>query len=126
MPLDEMLHQARERLAGAFPGRFRGLVLYGSEARQEAAVDSDVDLMVLLEGPVVLGEDLERIIRALYPLQLQTDRLIDAWPADVKPTRPRSSPSSAAHIARGCSYEPRGGGTLGPGPEGPGSGEGPG
>ncbi|HUU09677.1 MAG TPA: nucleotidyltransferase domain-containing protein [Phycisphaerae bacterium] len=84
MPLDEMLRRTRERLAEAFPGRFRGLILYGSEAREEAAADSDVDLIVLLEGPVAFGKDLETVIRALYPLQLETDRLIDAWPADVK------------------------------------------
>jgi predicted nucleotidyltransferase len=44
-------------------------VLYGSEARGTAHPDSDVDLLVLLRGPVSLGKDLKTIIDALYPLQ---------------------------------------------------------
>lgn len=84
MPPDEILDQIRERLADAFGPRLKGIVLYGSEARDDAAPDSDIDLMVLLEGPVAFGKDLDTIIHALYPLQLEMDRLIDAWPADVK------------------------------------------
>lgn len=40
--------------------------------------------MVLLEGPVRLGRDLETIIHVLYPLQLQIDQQLDAWPADIQ------------------------------------------
>ena len=39
--------------------------------------------MVILQGPVRFGKDLEVIVHALYPLQLETDRLIDAWPVDA-------------------------------------------
>ena len=36
--------------------------------------------MVLLDGPVKLGEDLRRIVDALYPLQLEIERPIHALP----------------------------------------------
>jgi predicted nucleotidyltransferase len=84
MPPDQILSQIRRRLAEVFGDRLKGVVLYGSEARGEAEPESDIDLMVLLTGPVAFGKDLEAIVRALYPVQLETDRLIDAWPADVK------------------------------------------
>lgn len=84
MQTHEVLDQVRVRLEAAFGPRLKGVVLYGSEARQEAGPDSDIDLMVLLEGPVHFGRDLETIIHALYPLQLEIDRLIDAWPADIQ------------------------------------------
>jgi predicted nucleotidyltransferase len=83
METTPVLGQVRTRLAAAFGKRLKGIVLYGSEARHEAAPDSDIDLMVLLEGPVQAGKDLDTIIHALYPLQLELDRLIDAWPADA-------------------------------------------
>lgn len=83
MDTNELLKQVRVCLEAVFADRLKGLVLFGSEARRQAGPESDIDLMVLLKGPVQFGRDLETIIHALYPLQLETDRLIDAWPADV-------------------------------------------
>lgn len=84
MTVAEILNEARRRLEEAFGRRFRGAVLYGSRARGDSRADSDIDLMALLEGPVELGRDLQTVIHALYPLQLETDLVIDAWPADVR------------------------------------------
>ncbi len=80
----ELLTQAKSRLKEAFGERCRGLVLYGSEARGEAAPDSDVDLLVLLDGPVDLGDDLRTAIKALYDLVLEFERPIHAQPVDLK------------------------------------------
>lgn len=79
--LSETIRQEiRPRLEKAFRERFRGVLLFGSEARNQAGEDSDLDLMVLLEGPVRLGRDLETIVGALYALQLKVDRPIHALP----------------------------------------------
>lgn len=40
----------REKLAGRFGGRLRELRLFGSYARGEARPDSDVDVLVVIEG----------------------------------------------------------------------------
>lgn len=80
---DQVLSEAKARLAQVYGLRFRGLVLHGSEARGEAGPDSDIDLLVLLDGPVLLGQELDRIIPALYPLQWHYDRPIHAFPADI-------------------------------------------
>ncbi|HEY7214675.1 MAG TPA: nucleotidyltransferase domain-containing protein [Thermoanaerobaculia bacterium] len=77
---EEIRKEIRPRLEAVFQGRFRGALLFGSEARGEAEEDSDVDIMVLLREPVELGKDLERIVEALYPLQLQVDRPLHALP----------------------------------------------
>jgi len=80
MLTDAIRREIRSRLEAAFSGRLQGVLLFGSEARQEARLDSDLDLMVLLEGPVRLGRDLETIVGALYPVQLQLDVPIHAIP----------------------------------------------
>jgi predicted nucleotidyltransferase len=80
-----ILQQVKPRLAGAFGPRLRGVVLFGSEARGDAAPDSDIDLFVLLEGPNASGNDTETIVRTLYPLQMELlDRPIHALPVDVE------------------------------------------
>jgi predicted nucleotidyltransferase len=54
---EEIRREIRPRLEAAFRGRFHGVLLYGSEARNQGGEDSDVDLMVLLKGPVRLGSE---------------------------------------------------------------------
>jgi uncharacterized protein len=83
-PLDRtaLLAKIKARLQEVYGDRLRGVVLYGSEARGEATPDSDIDLLVLLTGPVTLGRDLRTIIHALYPLQLEMDRILEAFPVD--------------------------------------------
>ncbi|HEX7186163.1 MAG TPA: nucleotidyltransferase domain-containing protein [Thermoanaerobaculia bacterium] len=70
----------KDRLQEALRGRLQGILLYGSEARNESRADSDLDLLVLLEGPIRLGRDLEAIVDAIYPVQLELDRPIHVTP----------------------------------------------
>lgn len=66
-----------------YGSRFRGLVVYGSTARHQANPESDIDLLVLLAQPVDYFSELRQIIDILYPVQLESDRLISAKPAPV-------------------------------------------
>lgn len=79
-PLDDI----RPRLERAFGSRLKGVILYGSRARGDHRADSDVDLMVLLDGNFSLKSDLERTIDALYPLQLESEILIHPMPVPVR------------------------------------------
>jgi predicted nucleotidyltransferase len=81
---DEILKRIRSRLAETHGDRLRGIVLYGSEARGDARPDSDIDLLVLLEGPLDYGRDLKANLDALYPLALELGRRISAKPVSHK------------------------------------------
>ncbi|HET9226404.1 MAG TPA: nucleotidyltransferase domain-containing protein [Thermoanaerobaculia bacterium] len=80
----EMRKEIKARLENAFRDRLQGVLLYGSEARNEFREGSDLDLMVLLDGPVRLGRDLETIVEALYPVQLEIEAPIHATPVSAK------------------------------------------
>jgi predicted nucleotidyltransferase len=80
----ELLKRVKALLQEAFGERFRGLILYGSEARGTAEPDSDIDLLILLAGQASYWEDVKVCIHTLYPLVLASGRVIDAKPVDLR------------------------------------------
>lgn len=80
MSLALQTNAIRANLERALGTRLRGIVLFGSEARAEATSASDIDLLVVLASPISPGRDLERIIEAIYPVQLEIDRPLHAVP----------------------------------------------
>ena len=54
------LSEATEALRRMYGDRLNHLILYGSEARGEAGPESDVDVLVVLDGPVNLYEEAKR------------------------------------------------------------------
>jgi predicted nucleotidyltransferase len=76
----ELLEKIKQSLLAEYHQRLKGVVLYGSQARGQANENSDVDILVLLDGPVNYGTDLDRNLKALYPLALQLGRRISAKP----------------------------------------------
>ena len=84
MTREELLHRIKALLQEAYGDRLQGVILYGSEARGEAEPDSDIDFLAVLEGPFDFGEELEKIVHALYPLQLEVLRPLDVMPVERK------------------------------------------
>ncbi len=79
----QLLAALKTRLRKAHGKRLQGIVLYGSEVRGEARPDSDIDVLVLLTGPLDYGTDLRTNIDALYDLVLELERPISATPVDI-------------------------------------------
>jgi predicted nucleotidyltransferase len=82
MNREELHRELKARLSEAFGDRLEGVVLYGSEARGEASEDSDIDVMVLLRGPIDVWEDIKTGVEATYDLALELGRPIHPDPVD--------------------------------------------
>ena len=75
-------------------------ILYGSQARNEARSDSDIDLLILLDGEKMTLKDEESITLPLYELELKTGvsispivtlkKLWESRPFTPPPDRPRT------------------------------------
>ena len=83
MTAAEVITQCKTILESYYGPRFKGLVLYGSVARNQASPASDIDLLVLLNNPFDYFAELRQIVDVLYPVQLESDRLISAKPVLV-------------------------------------------
>ena len=81
MAIAEIVQKCKKTLADYYGTQFKGLILYGSVARDQASPASDIDLLVLLSRPFDYFDELREIIELLYPIQLESDRLISAKPA---------------------------------------------
>lgn len=78
-----LLARLKREFSLAFGKRFKGLILFGSEARGDATPDSDIDFLVLIEN-MDPAEDRKTVVNVTYPvmLELPTVRVIDATPVE--------------------------------------------
>jgi predicted nucleotidyltransferase len=84
LTIPSIVQKAKEILSRYYGARLRDVILYGSVARGDAEAGSDIDLLVLLSGPLDYFAELRKIVDLLYcqyPIQLESDRLISAKPA---------------------------------------------
>jgi len=81
--MQSIMEQCKQVLEEHYGSRFAGLLLYGSMARNQADASSDIDLLVLLNKPFDYFQELRTIVDLLYPLQMESERLISAKPASV-------------------------------------------
>jgi predicted nucleotidyltransferase len=74
--LPEILAELRRRLEQLYGPRLVRLVLFGSQARGDAERGSDIDVLVVLDGPVKPGEEIERTGEIVAGLSLEYDEVI--------------------------------------------------
>jgi predicted nucleotidyltransferase len=78
----EVAKRCKDILASHYGPKLEGLILYGSTARSQESAGSDIDLLVLLRRPFDYFHELRHIVDLLYPIQLESEHLISAKPAD--------------------------------------------
>ena len=66
-----ILTELRQRFEAHYGERLQHLVLYGSQARGDAEPGSDIDVLVVLAGPVSACDEVARTIDDVAELSLQ-------------------------------------------------------
>jgi uncharacterized protein len=79
--VNSIVQKCKEALARYYGSRLKGVILYGSMARGDVDVASDIDLLILLSAPFDYFTELRQIVDLLYPIQLESEQLISAKPA---------------------------------------------
>jgi predicted nucleotidyltransferase len=77
----EVATECRKVLEHYYGDRFKGLLLYGSMAREQESSTSDIDFLVLLSSPFDYFQELRQIIEITYSIQMEVDNLLSIKPA---------------------------------------------
>lgn len=72
----EMLSELKARLRELYGERLVKMYLYGSQARGDARPWSDVDVLLVLQGPVNVGQEINRTSEINGDLSLRYDTVI--------------------------------------------------
>lgn len=84
--------EAARRLVDVYGDRLRQVVLFGSWVRGEAHEESDVDLVVVLDQVRDRASERDRIVDALFDLEADSGRAIEAFPVAEADARERNRP----------------------------------
>lgn len=60
--------------------RLQDIILYGSWARGEGTSESDIDLLIILQGEVAPGQEIDRMIDIITEINLKYNVLISVYP----------------------------------------------
>lgn len=80
----DVIIELEKGLKELYGDRFRGLLLYGSYARGHADEGSDVDLLLLLEGPVNPIREILRTDEITASLSLEATMALSVLPFSIE------------------------------------------
>ena len=79
--IKQLLQEFKQTLTKVYGDRLASLVLYGSVARHEATNESDVDVLVVLNGDTISHfDEIQRMGDAKLELLLKYDELVSVVP----------------------------------------------
>ncbi len=84
MRIREILKEFREEIEKLYGKRLKSIILYGSWARGDATEESDIDVLIVLQGEVIPGEEIDRMIDIITEINLKHGVLISVYPISEK------------------------------------------
>ena len=90
--LAAILAELRRHLEALYGPRLVHMVLYGSQARGDAEPGSDIDVLVVLQGPVDSYEEMKRTSQFVADLSLHYDEVISCVFISAERFRHEQSP----------------------------------
>jgi predicted nucleotidyltransferase len=92
MKIERILEEFRRRVEELYGNRLKNVVLYGSWASGRATEDSDIDVAVVLEGDIIPGKEIDRMIDIITDVNLKYDVLMSVYPVSEKVYNSVNSP----------------------------------
>ena len=90
LKITTILQDLKTQLKNLYGDRLVCLILFGSQAREEAEFGSDIDVLVVLNTPVDSGQEISRSGAIAANLSLQYDEVISCLFMDEQQYRTRN------------------------------------
>lgn len=90
--LEEILRKLKSHLQSVYGEQLISLVLFGSQAREEASIYSDIDVMIVLSEDVDVPVENKRLSEFMARLCLEYDVLVTHVWAGLQDWQNRQSP----------------------------------
>jgi len=90
--IQKVLKELKEELQTIYGKRLKKVILYGSWVRNQATEDSDIDISIVLEGEVIPGKEIDRVISIINEINLRYGVLISIYPVSEEKFRVVNSP----------------------------------
>ncbi len=74
--LKTILEELAREIKRIYSEKLSKIILYGSQARGEATLDSDIDILIVLKPPFDYSEELEKTSQLIADLSLKYNTLI--------------------------------------------------
>ena len=84
MQIERIIRQLTAALRDIYSERLKNVILYGSWARNEATADSDIDVAIVLKGPVQPCKEIDRLIDVIADINLEHSVLLSVYPVSEK------------------------------------------
>lgn len=92
MTIKNILSEVKVELRKLYNDNLVEVVLYGSYARGDYDGNSDIDLLIVLKNLKSAGEEIDRIVDAIYDIDLKYNTLISIVPVSYKDYKNINSP----------------------------------
>ena len=92
MKIKKILGEFRAEVEKLYSNKLKSIILYGSWARGDATKESDIDLLIVLEGKVIPGREVDRMINIITDINLKYDVLLTVYPISEKDYSTVNSP----------------------------------
>ena len=92
MRIREILKEFREEIEKLYGKRLKSIILYGSWARGDATEESDIDVLIVLEGKLIPGKEIDRMIDIITDINLKYGVLISVYPVSEEDYSTTNSP----------------------------------
>ena len=80
MEIKKILEEFKREIKRLYGKKLKKVILYGSYARGDATKDSDIDLLIVLKGNIVHGEEIDRMIDIITEINLKYGVLLSVYP----------------------------------------------
>ncbi|MGB3769447.1 MAG: nucleotidyltransferase domain-containing protein [Phormidesmis sp.] len=90
--LQEILGKLKRHLELLYGDRLASLILFGSQARKEARADSDIDILIVLKGPLDAFTERKKLSLFLSQLCLEYNVVVTCIRREYQEWQTRQSP----------------------------------